>query len=138
MQRWLRSGMISSPGAAMGEEVEMRCSLWMFGLLLMASVASANEFGGIEGRFLLEKAAAGSAEPSPLDPSVVVHPETGGIAELFVYLRNAPAKIDPAVEAKRPKEVVIETRGAKFHPQAIVVRTDQEIRWTNADRAGFL
>ena len=116
----------------------MKTLAWMLPLIATLSCAPAPSGpDAIEGTFVLEEVAAGQGLPADLDESVIVNPLTGGIADLFIYLRTPPPVIDPAWASKE-KEVVIESRGGEFHPRAAVVRTDQVTRWTNSDPTGFL
>jgi hypothetical protein len=123
----------------------MKFALVMLVSLAMVSCAkeaetfgAAAKFGAMEGKFVLEETAADGADVTDPTPNLVVNQANGGIAEVFVYLRTPPPEIDPAFRTSREKEVVIESRGGRFVPRAAVVRTDQETRWINSDRAGFL
>ena len=123
----------------------MRSVVMGLGVLMgLASVARGDEFGGFEGQFVIEgeappppAAAAGGVAICPAgahpDESLVVDPKTKGIANIFIYLSKPPANIPPALQVSSTPEVVFDNKGCRYVPHAAVVRTDQEMRFTNSD-----
>lgn len=64
------------------------------------------------------------------DESLLVDPETRGVANVFVYLGSAP---DGHTNSSRPKEPVeFRSERCRFVPHAMIVRTEQPIRLKNA------
>ena len=110
----------------------------------LASLAGAEEFGSVEGQFLLDgeiprpqliaKGGVPMCTPKDIeDESLVVNPKNKGIANIFIYLRKAPASIDPSLKESRSKEVVFDNNGCRYVPHAVVARTDQKVRFTSSD-----
>lgn len=110
----------------------------------------AQEFGAIEGQFVIDgppvrlddlvkkgdaaakDAAVCAAEGVP-DDSLRVKPSSNGVADVFVYLRKAPAMVDPSLKASKEPEVVFDNKGCRYVPHAAVIRTDQKVRFTSSD-----
>jgi plastocyanin len=114
----------------------------LFGLLSAVS-APAQELGSIEGQFLLEGAAPNfepliakgadvkdakvcAAEAVP-DQKLVVDPATGGIANVFVYLRRAPANMPAELKTPKTDQVVFDQKNCVFIPHAMTVRVGQTV-----------
>ena len=110
----------------------------------MCDSAAAEEWGTLEGQFVLE------GSPLELDPlvvkgdssakdadvcavngvpdnSLVVNEENKGIANICLYIRKAPKSIHPDLEASAEKEVVFDQKGCIFLPHILIVRTDQTV-----------
>lgn len=62
------------------------------------------------------------------DENVVVA-ESGGLANVFVYLAKAPEGVEP----RDPAEVVIDQKGCRFFPHATVSYTEDTVRVTSSD-----
>ena len=109
---------------------------------------SEGEYGSITGQFVLEgdappreiavKAGAPvnnapicSAADIPSD-SLIIDPETSGIADIFIYLPKAE-KIHPKLKESAQKEVIFDQKGCRFIPHALFARTDQVVRVKSAD-----
>lgn len=116
----------------------------------LAAPVYAEGFGAIEGQFVLDgaipakiyihkkgdaaaKDAAVCAAADLTDDSLVVNPDNKGIANIFVYLRKAPASIDPSLKESKVKEIVFDNKGCRYVPHAAVARTDQKVRFTSSD-----
>jgi hypothetical protein len=80
----------------------------------------------------IKDAAVCSLEDLP-DESLVVDPESKGIANVAVWLIKKPAKINPALAKSKDAEVVFDQKGCKFFPHVLVVRTDQKVRVLSDD-----
>ena len=115
-----------------------------FLLTVGAPQLPAEEFGDISGQFLLE----GPIERQfPLvvaggfpglfkevpDEQLVVDKASKGIANVYVYLRRAPAMEDPvpAPAVEKEPEVVITVKDYRYEPHAVVVRTSQKLRFVS-------
>lgn len=108
---------------------------------LVTSLSRAEEFGDITGRFVTE----GLVEVLPPllrrdpprmnfdvpDESCEVDQKTGGLCNIFIYLRKAPAAIAPELQRSVEPEVVMTVKDLRFVPRAVVVRTDQKLRFVN-------
>src|SRR5262245_33114733 len=103
------------------------------------------QWGSLEGQFILDgempevpplieqgdatvkDAAVCAAEDLP-DEARMFDAETGGVAHVFIYLREAPDNIHPDLEASIEEEVVFDQKGCRFTPHTMIVRTDQAVR----------
>lgn len=135
----------------------MRVTTWMRriagGLVLATCVsgpAAAAEWGTIEGQILFDgdapsltprvkkgdaaakDSAVCAAEEVP-DETVVINPESKGVANVVVYLRKAPADVHPDLKASAEKEVEFDQKGCRFAPHVLAVRTDQTVRCISQD-----
>jgi hypothetical protein len=66
------------------------------------------------------------------DDSLVVDPETKGIANVFVYLPKAE-RVHPKLKESDKKEVDFDQKGCRFIPHALFVRTDQVVLVKSSD-----
>lgn len=66
------------------------------------------------------------------DEALVVDPETKGIANIFVYLRNAPDRIHPDLMAI-PAKAELTAKGCRFVPHCGILRASQilNIKYTD-------
>ncbi|REJ91686.1 MAG: hypothetical protein DWQ29_05550, partial [Planctomycetota bacterium] len=120
------------------------CALACTTLWTVCGAASAEEWGTLEGQFILEgspleldplvakgdssaKDAAVCAVDGVPDQSLVVNPENMGIANICIYMRKAPDEIHPELEESDEKEVVFDQKGCQFVPHILIVRTDQTV-----------
>jgi hypothetical protein len=129
------------------------------GVILAAAMAAAGgtafaaEYGTVKGQFVLDGPAPGlkplvvKGDPTAKDPAVcakdnvpdeslVVDPESHGIANIFVWLRKAPADIHPDLKESKDKVVKFDQRGCRFFPHAMVLRTDQTVAILSGDPIG--
>lgn len=67
------------------------------------------------------------------DESLVVDPESKGIAHVVVWLAKKPAKIHPGLEKPKNAIVDFDQKGCKFLPHVLLVRTDQQVRVLSDD-----
>jgi hypothetical protein len=61
------------------------------------------------------------------DNRLMVDKETKGIANIIVYLREAPKKIHPDLKESKEKTVVFDQKDCRFEPPLLLVRTDQTV-----------
>ena len=113
--------------------------------------AQSQTWGTLRGQFILE---GNIPQRSPLvtrtpglinqdvpDESLVVDPETKGIANVVVYLFKRPKSVHPDLEGggdaddvdAAGKEVVLDVLNDRFVPHVLFARTDQRIRVLNDD-----
>lgn len=112
---------------------------------LTASLATA---GGVKGVFKIKGAAPApklqvkQGDPAVKDAAVcaaqnlfkndlVVNQDTGGIANVFLYMKKAPSGADFKAPAK--KTLVFDQKNCRFVPHAQIVRTDQEVEVISSD-----
>jgi hypothetical protein len=57
-----------------------------------------------------------------------VQVKDGGLAHVFVWVKNAPGGQPPAADA-----VTLDQQGCEYHPHVVGVRTGQQIKITNSD-----
>jgi len=134
----------------------------MRSLVLLALVMSfscpalcpAQELGTVEGQFLLDgksplaeaprlvkkgDAAVGApfcAKADIPNEILLVDPETGGIADIVVYLRKAPAGMPAALKTPAVKEIAFDQKDCRFVPRILPVQIGQTINCTSQDPIG--
>ncbi len=128
------------------------------GGLLLALIAgstqgiqAADAWGSIEGQFVADgkievplrykkddptvKDPAVCAVADMPDESLVINPENNGIANVFIYLRKAPAKIYPEAKAPPKDKIVFDQHGCRYVPHAMAVRVGQPVQCISSDAA---
>lgn len=118
-------------------------------LAAIAGVASAQEWGDLEGTFVFK----GSA-PTPgkitvdkdpqfcgkhnlVEEKVVVNKDNGGLANVVVYLFDqAKPKIHPDYEKAAKAEIVVDNTNCRFEPHVAAIRTGQTLVLGNKDPIG--
>ena len=108
------------------------------------------QWGGLKGKVVLDgelpslkplvakgdasakDAAVCAAEDVP-DETVVVDPETKGLANVIVYLRKKPAKIHPSLAKPEAATVVYDQVGCRFIPHILVAQTSQKVNVISDD-----
>ena len=112
--------------------------------------AAADGYGAVTGQFVLDgplpnlkplvakgdsqaKDAAVCGMQGVPDESLVVDPETRGIANVFFYMPKAPADIYPDLKESKDKLVKFDQHNCRFIPHAMIVRTDQTVAILSAD-----
>lgn len=113
----------------------------------LGGVASAQEWGSLEGSFVLQGEAPA---PAPIavdkdkqfcgnfglvDESLVVD-KRGRIQNVFVYLRSEPTAVHPDYEKSATEEVVLDNNQCRFEPHALAVRAGQPVKLKNSDQVG--
>lgn len=113
------------------------------------AASAADEWGSIEGQFLLEgdipelpplvekgaqvaDATVCAANGVP-DDSLIVNPDNKGIANICFWMRKAPSKIHPDLVKSAEPEVVFDQVNCRFTPHILIARTDQTILVKNGD-----
>jgi plastocyanin len=122
-----------------------------FSLMLaaLAGVASAQEWGDLEGTFVFK-----GTPPSPpklqitkdpefcgkhdlVDESIIVNKENGGISNVFVYLSDmGKPKIHPDYAKTEKDEVEVDNQNCRFSPHTLGVRAGQTLVIGNKDPVG--
>ncbi|QDT55051.1 hypothetical protein Pan44_30920 [Caulifigura coniformis] len=132
LNRWLVLGMAAVAG------------------LQAPSIVHAAETGTIVGQFIYDGAvptlapkvakgdatardAATCANDEVPDESLVVDPESKGIANIIVYLRKAPANIPAELKESKEKNLVVDQKGCRYFPHVLAVRTDQTVTCVSSD-----
>lgn len=127
-------------------------ALLMGGLLLCGDRAGlqADDFGSISGQVVYDgdvpaakilimkgdaaaKDAAVCAAADLPEEGLLVDKETKGIANVFVYLEKAPAKVHPDLKKPMEAEVIFDQKNCQFLPHALIVRADQGVRVKSGD-----
>jgi hypothetical protein len=126
------------------------------GGLLLALIAgstqgiqAADEWGSIEGQFVADgkievpirfkkgdptvKDGTVCAVADMPDDSLVVNPANNGVANVFIYLRKAPAKIHPDLKAPPKDKIVFDQVGCRYLPHALAVRVGQPVQCISSD-----
>lgn len=108
------------------------------------------QWGGIKGQIVLEgplpdlkdlvkkgdqtaKDAAVCAVNGVPNEKIVVDPTTKGVANVVVYLRKKPAKINPAIAKPKVASITYDQVGCKFIPHIAVIQVGQTIEVLNGD-----
>ena len=108
--------------------------------------AYSQELGGVKGTFLLKGPipqlppkvgnVAGAPVPGvPIpDESIIVDPETKGLANVFVWIDDFDVEgIPQELVNPKKKSVLITVKNSRFVPHAIVARTGQTLVFRNRD-----
>ncbi len=113
------------------------------------SSASA-QWGDIKGRVVLDgkatelkplvvmgdanvKDAAVCAVATIPNEEVVVDSATNGIANVAIYLRKAPAKINPALKPDPTMQIIYDQKSCRFLPHMAIVQAGQSVEVLNSD-----
>ena len=75
----------------------------------------------------VKDAAVCAAQDIP-NESLVVNPQSRGLANVAILLNQKPARIHPDLTESKIKEVVFKQQGCRFVPHVLLVRTDQRVR----------
>jgi hypothetical protein len=67
------------------------------------------------------------------DEKLVVDKATNGIANIFVYMKKAPAKIHPSLQKVPATEVAFDQKICQFLPHGLIVRVGQTVKVLSAD-----
>lgn len=129
---------------------------WRWATLIIATVMIASatdvqaQYGDIKGRVLLngpaptfpplvkmgDNAAKDAAVCAAVDvpnEEVVVDPETKGIANVAVYLRRAPSKINPDLKPDGSMVITYDQKNCRFIPHMAIVQAGQSVEILNSD-----
>jgi len=121
--------------------------LSLVGSLVAVSAVSAADWGSLRGRFVFDgdapDAAAISVTKDPefcgkhdlKEESVMVSAD-GGLANAFVYLnpkRGKSVEVHPDYAKPDAKPIVLNNKGCRFEPHALVVYTAQPLEIRNSD-----
>lgn len=117
------------------------------------AAAFQDSYGSVTGQFVLDgdapelvpavkkgdasaKDAAVCAANGVPNEELVVDPQTGGIANIFIYMTSTEAKklkIHPDLLASKEKEVAFDQKNCQFIPHCLLVRTDQTVMVVSDD-----
>ncbi|MFO1095875.1 MAG: carboxypeptidase regulatory-like domain-containing protein [Planctomycetaceae bacterium] len=105
----------------------------------LSAAADSTNLGAIAGQFVLE---GDVPDPRRLttvggvdvpDESLIVDPDSNGIANICLYLESAPAVIPPALQKSSRPTVTFDVNQGRFVPHILLVRTDQQVLLMNND-----
>lgn len=113
------------------------------GTAVFSTDARAQGYGSIEGQVIVDGAppapkmiaatkdqqVCGANVPSD---EVLVDSATGGLANVFIYKKDAD-KVHPDLQKSKEAEVVFDQKGCRFIPHSLLVRTDQVVRVISSD-----
>lgn len=116
-------------------------------LLVYSTVASAEEWGALKGRF---KFGGSPPEPSALkadkDAEVcgkhkllseeLVVGADGGLANVVVFVRDKDVKVHPEMAALKNVKTVMDNKDCRFEPHVVFVQTGQSFVIKNSDTVG--
>lgn len=115
--------------------------------LAVATSAFAADWGTLKGRLVFE---GDPVTPDPInvnkdvefcgkhnlvDESITVG-ENGGLSNVFIFLylkRGASVDVHPDWEAANGETVVLDNKGCRFEPHAVIVQTGQKLEIRNSD-----
>ncbi|MDB5339453.1 MAG: hypothetical protein JWN70_5072 [Planctomycetaceae bacterium] len=67
---------------------------------------------------------------------LVVDAKSKGIANVFIYLKKAPADMPAALKKSKSPKVTFDQKGCQFLPHALLVRNDQTVEVLSDDPVG--
>lgn len=118
-------------------------ALFAAGLLLTSfpQAASAQSYGHITGQFVLqgempklvaaklgEKDQEVCAVKPPLPENrLIVDEDSQGIANVLIFLKDAPKNIHPNLKEPKEKTIVFDQKNCRFEPMMLLVRTGQTV-----------
>ncbi|WP_237607464.1 cupredoxin domain-containing protein [Roseimaritima sediminicola] len=128
----------------------MRCLLWRFGMMLVAIVAwvGSSDAGDLTLRFLYEgeppqpklievkRDVAFCGQHDLVDESLLVHPETGGIKNVivYVYTGRGGSDIDPVPPPGQTR--TLNQKDCRYEPHILVLQAGDTLQITNSDPVG--
>ena len=133
---------------ASAKNLNTLCIVLTLAMIASATGASAQEWGSLTGRLVLDGSAGDPAEITvtkdteycgphkPVDETVVVG-ETGGLTNAFIYLylkRGKTVPVHPDLESTPTEPAVLDNKGCRFEPHVLVLQTGQPLEITNSDR----
>ncbi len=115
-----------------------------------AAAAAPSPWGSLKGKIILDgqvpapkllikkggvvaKAAAVCAAQDVADDSLVIDPQSKGIANVAIWLVKKPANIPPELEEPAQPKVVFDQVGCRFIPHVLVVRNTQTVQVVSGD-----
>lgn len=128
---------------------------WACGLIFAMAVSGASvpaaEWGSIEGQFVADgkievpvvfkkgdvtvKDGAVCAVADMPDETLVVNPGNNGVANVFIFLRKAPADVHPSAKAAPTAKLTFDQAGCRYLPHGMVVRVGQAVTCVSSDGA---
>lgn len=117
---------------------------------ILASPCLAAGWGSVEGQVVLDgavptvaplvrkgdatvKDAAVCAAKDIVNDGMLFDAETKGVANVFVFMRKAPAQIHPDLKVSKEKQVVFDQTNCRFTPHCLIVRNDQTVLCKSSD-----
>lgn len=67
---------------------------------------------------------------------LVVNEKSKGMANVFIYMKKAPAKMPAALKKSKESKVLFDQKGCQFLPHALLVRIDQTVEVLSDDPVG--
>ena len=92
------------------------------------------QYGGISGQILCTKPypmRGRDLAPNVSDETLLVDPQTGGIENVFVYMKKSPATIHPQLVPVPAQPVVVDNMATLYVPHVFFARAGQEVRFLN-------
>ena len=118
-------------------------------LALLTTNAHAQNWGSVEGQFVLDgdvpnlpptvakganvKDAQVCAAQDLPNQTLVVDPQSKGIANIFLYLRKAPSSVHPDAKDPPKEPAVFDQKNCQFIPHALLVRAGQKVLVKSSD-----
>lgn len=116
--------------------------------LMLAATASADDWGTIKGKIVLDgdvptpvllhakganvKDGSVCAATDVYKQDLVIDKDTKGIANVFIYLYKKPKSVHPDAKTPDPK-VIFDQKNCVFKPHALVVQAGQTVEVLNSD-----
>ncbi len=113
-----------------------------FMLSTATNVAAADEWGNLKGRFVYDgdppAAVAPAAPGRPMNESLVVDADSGGVANIVVWVRTKKIDVHPALAAPPAAQFDWQWRNSRIDPHVALLRVGQKLVMKNNDPAGHL
>ena len=139
-----------SPHTSFRQRLNTATTLCALAIVASATGSSAQEWGTLTGRLVLDGAAPDPAainvskdpeycgQYNLVEETVVIGKE-GGLTNAFVYLylkRGKTVPVHPDLEAIPAEPAVLNNKGCRFEPHALLLRTGQKLRVQSSDPIG--
>lgn len=128
----------------------LRTTVRLTAFLMLATPCLAAGWGSVEGQVVLDgnvpsvpplvrkgdttvKDAPVCAALDMVNDGMLFNKETNGVANVFVFMRKAPAQIHPDLKSSKEKQVVFDQMNCRFFPHCLIVRNDQVVLCKSSD-----
>lgn len=128
---WIAAGLVAAAALLSGSAAQAQWGT-LKGQVTLNGTAPAMKLLVKKGDTSVKDSSVCSLEDVP-DESLVIDPDTKGVANVVVWIAKKPAKIHPDLTKSKEVEVVFDQKNCRFLPHVLLVRTDQKVRVISDD-----